>query len=139
MLHYKFGTAINCIDGRVQTPVAEWLKFHHHVQYVDMITEPGADKVLSTGYADKISAIAEKLRISMEVHNSRIVAVVGHFDCAANPVEVNEHQEQIKDGTNLIISWNTGIRVIGLYVNEWNSIDLICDSNEDYEELKSYL
>src|SRR5260221_2454579 len=38
-----FGTAINCMDGRVQTPIADWVKMHFSVTLVDMITEAGAD------------------------------------------------------------------------------------------------
>ncbi|MEO7000427.1 MAG: carbonic anhydrase, partial [Ktedonobacterales bacterium] len=38
-----FGTAINCIDGRVQAPVAEWLKINCHVTWVDMVTVAGPD------------------------------------------------------------------------------------------------
>ena len=135
----KFGTAINCIDGRVQAPVADWVKLHGHVQYVDMITEPGVDKVLAKDERDKILSIFDKLRISIDAHQSKIVAVVGHFDCAANPVSVEEHHEQIEEGFNLINSLGLGLRVVGLYVNEWNSIDVICDSEKDFQPMKSYL
>ena len=84
----KFAAAINCIDGRVQAPVAEWLKLHAQVQYIDMITEPGVDKVLTAGSVQTSASIAEKLRISVDAHGSSVVAVVGHFDCAANPVSI---------------------------------------------------
>ncbi len=47
-----FGTAKNCLDGRVQIPVLDWIKLHSRVQYVDMITEPGVDKVLAQGKQD---------------------------------------------------------------------------------------
>ncbi len=42
-----FATAINCMDGRVQIPAIEWLKRRHQIDYVDMITEPGPNKILS--------------------------------------------------------------------------------------------
>ena len=135
----KFGTAINCIDGRVQAPVAEWIKLHGHVQYVDMITEPGVDKVLANDERETILTIFDKLRISIDAHQSKIVAVVGHFDCAANPISVEEHREQIEEGYNLFLSMGLGIRVVGLYVNEWNSIDVVCDSETDNQQMNSYL
>lgn len=34
----KFATAINCMDGRVQIPVIEYIKSKYEVDYVDMIT-----------------------------------------------------------------------------------------------------
>ena len=47
----EFVTAINCIDGRVHIPVINWLKASFEAEFVDHITEPGADKALAgTGY-----------------------------------------------------------------------------------------
>jgi hypothetical protein len=42
-----FVMAINCMDGRVQLPVIEWLKKEYEADYVDMITEPGPNKILA--------------------------------------------------------------------------------------------
>ncbi len=134
-----FGTAINCIDGRVQTPVSEWLKLHGHVQYVDMITEPGADKVIAEGQANKVSPIYEKLRVSIENHQSTVLALAGHFDCAGNPVDLETHKKHIETGVELLASWKLGVRIVGLYVNEWNSVDLIYDSAEGFEDIKTFL
>lgn len=44
-----FGTALNCIDGRTQIPIINWMKENFGLDYVDLITEPGMDKVLSQG------------------------------------------------------------------------------------------
>ena len=46
-----FGTAISCIDGRVQQPVSDWLKLYCHVRWVDLVTEPGPDRLLAAGPA----------------------------------------------------------------------------------------
>ena len=135
----NFGTAINCIDGRVQVPVADWLKLHSQVQYVDMITEPGVDRVLAEGDSNRIAYIAEKLQVSIQAHQSKTLAIVGHFDCAANNVSFEEHKEQIEKSVDLINSWNLGIRIFGLYVNEWNAIDLICDTDAEFADIKSFL
>jgi len=42
----KFAAAINCVDGRTQIPVMEWMKKNCRVDYVDMVTEPGPVKIL---------------------------------------------------------------------------------------------
>jgi len=34
MVSGKFGTVINCIDGRTQAPVSDWIKENHSVDYV---------------------------------------------------------------------------------------------------------
>jgi len=94
MKKYKFATALNCMDGRVQIPIIEFLKKKFKVDYVDMITEPGIDKILAEGNKELISWIKEKIKISVKKHNSKVIAIVGHADCAGNPVK--KHVEQIK-------------------------------------------
>ena len=42
-----FATAINCMDGRVQTPVIEYLQHQYGADYGDMVTEPGSNKILA--------------------------------------------------------------------------------------------
>ena len=60
-MKFKFATAINCIDGRVQTPVAEFIKKSYHIDYVDMITIPGPDRVLSEfADVDEIESIKKR-------------------------------------------------------------------------------
>ena len=43
----KFACAINCMDGRVQDAVKNYMKENYGVDYVDMITEPGPNKILA--------------------------------------------------------------------------------------------
>ena len=43
----EFATAINCMDGRTQNHVIEWMRKHYSVSYVDVITEPGVDTTLA--------------------------------------------------------------------------------------------
>lgn len=126
MQNKKFATAINCIDGRVQQPVLEWAQQTLQVDYVDQITEPGADLVLSVGIAEKAQAILEKVSISVNAHNSRHVAVVGHYDCAGNPVDEATHKEQIRQAVEAIARWDLPVEVFGLWVNgEW-AVELVC-------------
>ncbi len=125
MVNYKFGTAINCIDGRVQLPVAKWLKENYSVDYVDMVTEPGPDKVLAEGILDKIEALKTKVLISIKAHNSNIIVIAGHHDCAGNPVAREVHEEQIRKSIEVIKSWNLGVRVIGAWVNYKWIVELI--------------
>ncbi len=82
---YKFGTAINCIDGRTQQPVIDYIKQNYAVDIVDMITFPGANGIFSNELRLVEASLAKhSASISVEKHNSRIIAVVGHYDCAGN-------------------------------------------------------
>jgi len=119
----KFGTIINCIDGRVQAPAAEWLKNTYHLAYVDTITEPGPDKAMVEGPRGRIEEIEQAVRISVNAHLSPIVAIAGHDECAANPVDKATHLKQIKEAVKAIESWNLPVKVVGLWVghehNQW--------------------
>ena len=121
----KFGTTINCIDGRTQNPVSQWIKENYSVDYVDTVTEPGPDKVLLEVNIEKIEQIKSKLLISIKAHNSTLIVIAGHHDCAANPVSKEEHLTQIKKSINMIKSWNFPVKVVGVWVNDQWKVEQI--------------
>ncbi len=116
----EFVTCINCIDGRVQLPVINWILNNYDVKYVDMITSPGVNGVL----ADKNSNVADifdKLTFSNDGHSTNLIFIVGHHDCLANPVDDEIHNEQIIRSVERIKESYSASTVIGLWVdNEFN-------------------
>ena len=54
--------------------------------------------------------------------------MTGHHDCAANDADKAEHIEQILDGVRVVLSHQLNARVVGLWLNEWNSVELVWDS-----------
>ena len=42
-----FFTVINCMDGRVQLPVINYLKQKFNVEFIDTITEVGPNKIIA--------------------------------------------------------------------------------------------
>lgn len=120
-----FATAINCMDGRVQTPVADWVKIHQHVQYVDMITEAGADGMMARGTQAQLDSIKQRVLISVNNHHSGFVAVAGHSGCAGNPVGEAEHIADIKAALAIVASWQLPIQMVGLWINEWGYVTAV--------------
>jgi len=119
MTNKIFATAINCMDGRVQMPVINWLRSQYGVDYVDMITEPGPIRFLAEGKDPVVSAsIRRRLEISVNRHKSALIAIAGHHDCAGNPVPKETQLEQIFAAIKTVGRWNFKVRVIGLWVNE---------------------
>ena len=115
----KFGTAINCMDGRAQLPVIDWLKRKYGLDYVDMITEPGPEKLLSHGRPEQVESIKSRVEISVNAHGSRIILVVAHHDCAGNPVSKEEHVHQVRDCLKLVESWGLPVDdIIGVWIND---------------------
>ena len=127
---HKFATAITCIDGRVQQPVADWMKLHTNVDYVDLITEPGPDRVLSSESTYVVDEMIRKVRFSVQHHASGVVAICGHHDCAANHATREEHIDQILDSVRVLLSYQLNARILGLWLGEWNSVELVWDTQE---------
>jgi hypothetical protein len=122
----KFGTAINCMDGRVQLPVIEFLKQKYSLDYVDMITEPGPDKMLSQGKPEQIESIKSRVLISVNAHGSEIILVAAHDDCAGNPVSKDEHIKEVKDCIRILRSWQLPVKtIIGAWINENWTLELV--------------
>ena len=115
----QFATAINCMDGRVQIPVFEYIKTIYGVNFVDMITEPGPIRTLSKNREKAIiESIKRRVEISIAKHNSKIVALVGHHDCAGNPVEQDTQVKQLRMAIKVVDSWKFNAQIIGLWVDK---------------------
>jgi hypothetical protein len=84
--------------------------------------------VLTRGLAEAVSGIRKKVMFSLEVHQSSVVAIASHHDCIAHPVTKEEHWEHVKQCVEVIGSWQRSARTLGLWVNEWGSVDVICDT-----------
>ena len=115
----RFATAVNCMDGRVQIPVIEYIKNKYQVDYVDMITLPGPNKVLAES-KDKsaLASIKRCVEISVNLHGSRLIAISGHYDCGGNPANKETQIQQILDAIKVIKSWDFGVQVVGLWINQ---------------------
>lgn len=115
----KFVTAINCMDGRVQLPVIDWMRKEYDADCVDMITEPGPVKILAENTQNSlVESLRKRTEISVYKHGSLCIAVIGHFDCAGNPVGKEIQLEQLIKSLKTIQSWGFPIKTIGLWVDE---------------------
>jgi len=119
MAEGKFATSVSCMDGRIQIPLAKWIKENHSVDFVDVITEPGIDKMVAENL--DLESIKTKVSISINAHKSGLIVVSGHYDCAGNPVSDEEHISQIRKGVEVISSWGLNVKVVGIWVDgSWN-------------------
>ena len=125
----SFCTVINCMDGRVQLPVIDYLQKKFGVKYVDSITEAGPNLVLAEKTdSPAVEAILRKVSISVEKHKSIAIAVVGHFDCAGNPVSEDIQNEHTRKAVRFVRQQYGSIPVIGLWVdNSWEVQEVNCD------------
>jgi hypothetical protein len=115
----KYCTAVNCIDGRVQRPVLDYLAERYGVPYVDNVTEPGPNGILSRRN-DKalVSSILRRIDVSVHKHHTVGIAVVGHYDCAGNPGDEAHQNTDTRGAVRFLQSQYPNTPIIGLYVNE---------------------
>jgi len=106
------------MDGRVQLPVIHYLKKRFNVDYVDTITDAGPNLILVQQTNKTIvDAILQKVKISVEKHQSTGIAIVGHYDCAGNPAPEQEQNYHTRQSMNVIRKHYENIKVIGLWVD----------------------
>ncbi len=115
----KFGSAINCMDGRVQECVNNYIKETYGVDHVDTITLAGPVKVLGQDRKIKLKEnVKFRLGISINGHGSRYVAVVGHHDCAGVKESDELHKEYILNASKQVESWYDNVLVEAIWVDE---------------------
>lgn len=110
-------TCLNCMDGRVQLPVLQWIKEHRKVDFVDVITEAGMDGVLADPKHD-INEILYSIKISVTLNKSTGLFVVGHYDCRGNPSNDEQHHQHIIEAIKRVKSYWETHSVTGLWVNK---------------------
>ncbi|HTX87115.1 MAG TPA: carbonic anhydrase [Candidatus Nanoarchaeia archaeon] len=125
--HGKFGTVINCMDGRTQKVVADFLQSRYGLDWVDTITEPGPNKILADGLdINIIENIRQRLEISINKHGSNLIAVVGHEECAGNPVDKEEHIKHLRLAQKRVEQFGFMTEIILLWVPAgWDKVEVV--------------
>lgn len=116
-------TCLNCMDGRVQLPVLQWIKDNYPVDFVDVITEAGMDNVLSN--QEDIREVLRSITISVDVNRSTRLFVVGHYDCRGNPVEENVHRQEIGSAVKRLKGHWPKHEIVGLWVNKNWAVEVV--------------
>lgn len=136
-----FACAINCMDGRVQDAVKNYMQKNYGVDYVDMVTEPGPNKILADALAAVLPSrmskedntekiiiqnIKKRVEISVHHHGSKVVAIVGHFGCAGNPAEKDIQIEHLRKAGEVVKLFGYQVEIVLLWVNgDWTTVEKI--------------
>ena len=116
-------TCLNCMDGRVQLPVLQWIKDNYPVDFVDVITEAGMDNVLCN--QEDIREVLRSIAISVDVNKSTRLFVVGHYDCRGNPVEESVHRQEIDGSVKRLKGHWPKHEIVGLWVNKNWTVEVV--------------
>lgn len=121
-LNETFFTSIGCMDGRVQSPVANYGKQRYQVLFPDTITEAGLVGILANNPSPEfLESLKKKILISVEKHHSKGIIVHGHQECAGNPVEDNIHKENVINAVKIISLMVSGVEVRPVFVVKENN------------------
>ena len=107
------------MDGRIQGPILDYLKGGYNVKYVDAITEPGPCKIIAENKdVSAVNSILQRVKISINVHKSNLIAISGHYDCAGNPSEAEVQKGQIKQSIEYFKNLYPNTEIIGLWIDD---------------------
>ena len=121
----SFYTAINCMDGRIQESVTNYIKKKYNVLFVDMITGAGPVKILSNKKIENLESIISCIDISLKQHKSKGIAIVAHYDCAGNPISDEEQKELLKKSVAFLSDKYINSSVCGLWVDKNSKVEKI--------------
>ncbi len=122
----KFGTMLNCMDGRTQEPVIKWMKEQFKVDVVDAPNPAGPTNMITKGESQIIEHYKAETMISVNGHGSVNVVVVAHQGCAKNPISDEEQLAELKESVKTVAtSWGlpSGVRVTGLWLTRNSDAD----------------
>jgi len=123
----SFCAVINCMDGRTQLPVNEYLRRQLDVDYVDTITEAAPVLILSEQQdSNAAKSIFERVNISVTKHGSKTLAVVAHYDCTGNTADKDKQLIQLKTATQRLAGKYPDVQVLGLWVDSVWKVSEAC-------------
>jgi hypothetical protein len=122
-----FCTAVNCIDGRAQLPVIDFLKARFGVQHVDVLSECGPAQLLALRrdrHAAKL--LIERVAFAVKAHDSVGIAVAAHHDCAATPTDDDTQQYHVTRAVNFLAKRFHHLPILGLWLDDSWSVNEVC-------------
>lgn len=90
----KVGIAIMCVDWRLhqkEVRAAEKVRDALGVDVVDVVAFPGPDGILRDGHEAERPVLLSWLELLIGAHKPVSIAMVGHYNCAANACDDAKH------------------------------------------------
>ena len=127
-----FCTVSNCMDGRVQEPVIQFMRERFDAESVDSITEAGPNLILAKQTSEAlIQSIFDKLAISVNEHQYVGIGIAGYHDCAGNPANKQDQLDQldhIEKSIQMVKKTYPSMEVIGLWISDnWDVEEVFFD------------
>lgn len=133
MTHRKktYATTLNCFDGAVQAPARKYMRRRFQVEFVDPITEPAIERILSDESGDPEMEFIRnrirdvKLKISIVDHGSRALSIAAHHPCLGSSASKDEKLAQLVRSREVVREMikylgldHLDIEIVLLWINE---------------------
>jgi len=125
MREKKFGTCLNCIDGRLQLLAIDWIKKNYNIDCVDMITELDMIGKLSKNRNKSIDHIVKNIKHSLANNKSEAIFIVGYGDIPNSLTEQRCEKEDVVGSADILRSLFPDCKIVGLWVTGKLEIELI--------------
>ncbi len=127
-----FCTLINCMDGRIQLPLIDFMRERFGAEFVDNITEPGPVQIFADGNEKELlERTLKKIDISITLHGSKVIAIAAHPDCAGNPVDDSLQKEQLKEAFSFLRGEYPNIEIVALWVERNKTVTIIRETENE--------
>ena len=101
----KLGIAIVCVDWRLhqkEVRIAEKVRDALGVDVVDVVAFPGPDGIVESQRSGDSAALLSWLELLIDAHHPVAIALVGHYNCAANACDDTKHDSDAKKTTEYL-------------------------------------
>lgn len=122
----RFGTMLNCMDGRTQKPVLDWMIKEYNLDVVDAPNPAGPTNMVVNGEQTVKNHYKTEVLISINGHHSQNLVIIAHQDCAANPISDEKQIEQLKTACEILEKdWEipNGVKIDGLWLTKNSDLD----------------
>lgn len=122
---------VNCVDGRAQLPVIEFIKREYGVSF-DIITEWNPAYVLAERNTSvEARSIMEKIQLLIKNNNISVLAIASHRGCADDCESGASCSRQLNLSVQYVAKHFPEQKVIGLWVDANGSAKEVCSANQE--------
>ena len=115
----QFSCVINCMDGRVQSAVINYIVNKYGTPYVDVVTAAGPAKILAEHKKHRvIRNVKFRTSVSVTSHEAKHLLIAGHFDCALIDTSDEKQKEYILKAVEYVKRWHLDVEVHGIFVHD---------------------
>jgi len=124
--------AVNCVDGRAQLPVIEFIKREYGWSLFDVITEWNPAYVLSERNTSiEANSIMEKIESLIKNNIYNTIVITAHHGCADNCESDADYSRHLNLSVRYVGKHFPELKVIGLWIDADGNTKEVCSAKPE--------